>query len=347
MFPESSQTLNEVQSPVQSPVVVGFLIFPGFPMACLTSTIEPLRAANEIAGLRAFDWRILSEDGGRVEASAGVGFDPDLGLSAAGGLDHLFLLSGPMARFGNPAEGEGRLRRMARHGTSIGAVSGGVFPLARSGLLDGHACSVHWCYEAAFAAEFPQLDMKGDVIVIDRGRLTVSGAAAAFDLMLGFIEERLGASVATEVACWFQHPLVRGQGVRQKVPTLKRDSTGDMLPDAVAKAVAVFAEHIDMPVEIEAVARATGLSARQLERQFKLATGQSPLRYYRMMRMQAARQLVLYSKDSLTRIAVAVGYDTTATLTRHYREAFGIAPLEERSRINAFRVAGNRPIPST
>jgi AraC family transcriptional regulator, glycine betaine-responsive activator len=343
LFPEGNQVLNEVQSPV----VLGFLVFPGFPMACLTSMIEPLRAANEIAGARAFVWRILSEDGGRVEASAGVGFDPDLPLGGAEGLDHLFLLSGPMAHFRNAPEGEGRLRRLARHGTAIGAVSGGVFPLARTGLLDGHACSVHWCYEAAFAAEFPQLDMKGDVIVSDRGRHTASGAAAAFDLMLGFIEERLGASVATEVACWFQHPLVRGQGVRQKVPTLTRDSTGDMLPEGVARAVDIFADHIDDPVEIDAVARATGMSARQLERQFKLATGQSPSRYYRMMRMQAARQLVLYSKDSLTRIALAVGYDTTATLTRHYREAFGIAPLEERRRINAFRVAGNRPLPST
>jgi transcriptional regulator GlxA family with amidase domain len=31
-------------------IVLGFLIFPGFPMSCLTSAIEPLRAANEIAG---------------------------------------------------------------------------------------------------------------------------------------------------------------------------------------------------------------------------------------------------------------------------------------------------------
>lgn len=309
--------------------------------------IEPLRAANEIAGKTAFVWRILSEDGGRVAASAGVGFDPDVSLASAEGLDHIFLLSGPMADFVNPDEGRSRIRRLARHGTGIGAVSGGVFPLARAGLLEGHACSVHWCYEAAFAAEFPQLDMRDDVIVSDRGRHTVSGAAAAFDLMLAFIEERLGASVATEVACWFQHPLVRGQGVRQQVPTLSRASTDDMLPGAVAKAVEIFAARIDDPVEIEAVARAAGVSARQLGRMFKQTTGQSPLRYYRQMRMQAARQLVLYSRDSLTRIALAVGYDTTATLSRHYREAFGIGPLEERHRVNAFRVAANRPLPSS
>ena len=29
-------------------LTLGILIFPGFPMACLTSCSEPLRAANEI-----------------------------------------------------------------------------------------------------------------------------------------------------------------------------------------------------------------------------------------------------------------------------------------------------------
>ena len=80
---------------------------------------------------------------------------------------------------------------MMRHGVWIGSVSGGVFPPARSGLLDGASCSVHWCYEATFAA--------------------------VFDLMLHFIKEKLGSEVSTEVACWFQHPMVRGQGVRQMV----------------------------------------------------------------------------------------------------------------------------------
>lgn len=44
-------------------IQIGFLIFPGFPMACLTSMIEPLRAANEIAGKTAFGWTLVSEDG--------------------------------------------------------------------------------------------------------------------------------------------------------------------------------------------------------------------------------------------------------------------------------------------
>lgn len=326
---------------------LGFLIFPGFPMSCLTSAIEPLRAANEIAGQTAFEWALISETGQRVDSSAHVGFDPDCALGEVDALDYLFLLSGPNGMFQSPKRAFSQMRRLARHGVAMGGVSGGVFPLARSGLLDGCSTSVHWCYEAAFAAEFPDLAITDDVIVIDQNRHTVSGAAAAFDLMLHLIEQRLGDDVTTEVACWFQHPLVRGQGVRQKIPTFKTVSTANMLPSAVTQAVDLFASHIGDPVSIAQVAAHVQMSPRQLERTFKRSTGQSPSRYYRMLRMNAARQLVQYSKNTMTAIANEVGYPTSARMAQHYRQVFGLSPQEDRKKINMFRVQGNRPLPST
>ena len=325
---------------------VALLIFPGFPMSCLTSMIEPLRAANEIAGHQAFVWRIHSEDGNRVESSAGVGFDPDGSLADVKDATWLFLLAGPMSAFKNAVESKGRLRRLSRHGTAIGAVSGGVFPMARTGLLEGYRCTVHWCYQAAFEAEFPHVTTEDNLIVLDRDRLTVSGATAAFDLMLHFIEQRLSASIATEVACWFQHPLVRGQGVRQTIPTANHESVADTLPRAVAAAIAIFEKNIHNPVNVTNLAEKIGLSTRHLERQFKNATGKTPLRYYRTLRMRAARQLVLYTRDSITQIAGAVGYDTSSALTQNYRAEFGTTPLKERREVNTFRVSGNRPLPS-
>ena len=331
---------------IQATATIGFLIFPGFPMSCLTSMIEPLRVANEIVGNATFAWRLLSESGGRVESSARVGFDPDLALAAAGDLEFLFLLGSPASAFDDPKAGNGVLRRLARHGTGVGGVSGGVFPLARSGLLEGRICSVHWCYAAAFAQEFPHLEMRDAVLVLDSPVHTAAGAAASFDLMLHFIEERLGSDVATEVACWFQHPVLRGSGVRQKTPTHRRDSTADALPGAVARAVELLSGRLSDPVGISELAQAVGLSPRQLERQFKAATGQSPARYYRALRMRAARQLVLFSKEPMARIAVAVGYETAAPLMRHYREEFGISPADDRQKINRFRAVDNRPVPS-
>ena len=327
-------------------IVLGFLILPNFPMSCLTSAIEPLRVANEIAGTEVFVWKLISESGDRVKSSALVCFDPDLTLDAAEDLDFLILLSSPLAQFENPKHANGRLRHLARHGVRMGGVSGGVFPLARSGLLAGSACSVHWCYQAAFEAEFPDLATTDNVILIDRDRLTASGAAAVFDLMLHLVEDRLGASVTTEVACWFQHPLMRGEGVRQRTPTSKGESTADMLPSPVAEAVAIFAEHIAHPLDVAEVAFLVKVSTRQLERSFKKATDQSPSLYYRQLRVNAARQLVLYSKESVSDIANAVGYANATPLVRYYKQAFGLSPQDERRNNNLFRVQTNKPLPT-
>lgn len=118
-------------------------------MACLTSIIEPLRAANEISDFEAFAWQLISETDGPVLASADIAFDPQLSLDAVSDLDYLILLSPPSPIFSN-SRSTGHMRSLAWHGTQLGAVSGGVFPLVASGAVFGEKVSVHWCYEAAW-----------------------------------------------------------------------------------------------------------------------------------------------------------------------------------------------------
>lgn len=309
-------------------------------MACLTSAIEPLRAANEIIGRHAFRWSLLSEDRERVPSSAEVMFEPNLALADARGLDCLFLLSSPTGWFRGPRAATASLRLLARQGVRLGAFSGGIFPLARTGLLDQHACSVHWCYDAAFRTEFPDLDARVEVMTIDRNRITAAGATAVFDLMLHFIEEDLGPEVMTEVACWFQHSVVRGPDVMQRRPGWRADRTEDTMPVAVARAIRFFGTHIEEPLAIAEVARRVGLSPRQFDRTFHAATGLTPLRYYRMLRLRQARQLVQFSDASLTSIAHSVGYSSTTPMVRHYIEEFGTTPQADRTARNQFRERG-------
>ena len=325
---------------------IGFLIFDGFPMACLTSMIEPLRAANEISGQDAFSWTLLAETEDKVRSSAGVSFEPDVTLAGSFRPDYLILLSPPMGGFKNSKSGYGYLRNLARHGTTLGGISGGIFPLVRSGVMDGQIVSVHWCYDVAFRSEFPEVAASNQVIELSARRCTASGAAAAFDLALQLIVDSLGPNVATEVACWFQHPLMRGEGVRQSVPTYRQSSTDATLPPVVAKAVAIFNANLSDPVSVAEVASAVGVSTRQIERSFKKETGQSPSHYYRSMRMNAARQLVMYSKDTMAQIALQVGYGSTTSMAQHYKNAFGLSPQKDRQRINLYRVQDNIPIPS-
>jgi transcriptional regulator GlxA family with amidase domain len=316
--------------PSEGPLRLGFLMFSGFPMACLTSAIEPLRAANEIMGRREFEWRLVAETLAPVRSSAEVRFQPDVTLAELSGVDHLYLISPPTAEFADPRQSPARLRWLDRTGLTLGAFSGGIFPLARAGLMEGRGCSVHWCYEAAFKAEFPDVKASEAMILREKRRITASGAGVVFDLMLRLIEERLGRQCMTEVACWFQHPFVRDEDASQKVPVARTASTADRLTPPIREAIRLFETHVEDPLRIPDVAAAVSMSGRHFERLFKRETGQSPLRYYRHLRLAKARQRVLYSNDHLREIALSVGYVTLARMAQHYQELFGVSPKDER-----------------
>ncbi|WP_333817050.1 GlxA family transcriptional regulator [Tabrizicola sp.] len=323
----------------RGPLRLGFLMFPGFPMACLTSAIEPLRAANEITGRREFVWSLVAEASSPVRSSADIGFEPDVTLTNLETVDHLYLLSPPTAEYADPRRSPAKLRWLDRTGVTLGAFSGGIFPLARAGLLEGRPCSVHWCYEAAFKADFPAVEAREVTILREGRRITASGAGAVFDAMLRLIEERLGRDCMTEVACWFQHPFVRDADASQKVPVARAGGTTDSLPVAIREAIHLFETHVEDPLRIPDVAAAVGLSGRHFERMFKRETGQSPLRYYHHLRLMKARQRVLYSNDSLREIAASVGYMTSSPMIRHYTEFFGVSPRDERRLTQTMRRA--------
>ncbi|WP_297772353.1 helix-turn-helix domain-containing protein [uncultured Roseovarius sp.] len=329
----------------QRMIRIGFLIFPGFPMSCLTSVIEPLRAANEISGHKTFAWDLVAESADRVMSSAGIAFEPSKSIEEMEDFDYLLLLAAPTSTFSH-TRSPAHLRRAARHGTVLGAISGGVFPLLRSGAVGDEALSVHWCYETAFQAEFPDVAASDQVIEITPRCVTASGAAAAFDLALHMVETALGAGIATEVACWFQHPMMRKAGVQQMVPVLGDAAGPDDLPPLVARAIDLMGRNMEDPISMAEVAELLDITPRHLERSFKRATGQNPTGYFRAMRMKAARQIVMYSNDSMAEIAEAVGYASVKVFVRHYREAFGIAPRDDRQKINLTRVKGNLPVPS-
>jgi transcriptional regulator GlxA family with amidase domain len=324
----------------------GFLLFPGFPMACLTSAIEPLRAANELSGRAVFAWSLLGEGAGPVRSSAQVGFDADMTLAdpRARDLDAVICLSPPDARFADPRRSNAALRRLGLAGVTLGGFSGGVFPLRRSGALAGHAPSVHYAYESAWEAEFPEAPRSRAAIVRERGRITVSGAGAVFDLMLRVIEEREGRALMTEVACWFQHPFVRDEAAPQARPVSGAGGTEAALPAPVREAIRLFAGHVEEPLAIRSVASRVGLSERTLERAFKAATGLGPLRYYRRMRLERGRQRVLYTADAVAEIARGVGFASSTDFARAYQEAFGARPADERRRLAGLRgLAGAVP----
>ena len=315
---------------------IGFLLFPGFPMACLTSMIEPMRVANEISGQDAYEWSLIGQTSQPVTSSALIDFQPTMKVTETSRVDYLIILSAPDASFLTQSV-PGRIRSLQRHGTVIGAVSGGVFPLVRSAAAGDSPVAVHWCYRSAFDAEFPNHNASDQVLEVSSNVISAAGAASAFDLSLNVVGDVLGYGLAAEVACWFQHPVMRLEGVTQVVPSLVGNSQGGQLPELVVSASKICEANLSEPPATLEIAEQLGVSTRQLERVFKKSTGTSPALYFRKLRLDAARQVVLYTDRPLQEIATSVGYGNLQTLVRYYVKRFGVTPQQDRDRVHLFK----------
>ena len=61
---------------------------------------------------------------------------------------------------------------------------------------------------------------------------------------------------------------------------------------------------------------------------------------------EKARQRVLYSTDTITEITQSVGFASSTPMARHYAEAFGVNPNDERRRLVGLRGLGGAMPPN-
>lgn len=293
-----------------------------------SSLIEPMRNANLRSGQSLYRWRLLSVRGGPVHASAGVSVDTmPLGSVAQPLPDTLLVCGGLETEHYRDRELEAFLRRLARHGVVVGAVSTGSWLLAHAGLLDDRPCTVHWAYVDAFREAFPELDVQEQIFLHDGERVTCAGGTAALDLMLAIIREDHGAHLANRVSENFIHGFPREAHAGQRMDVHVR--LGLQHPSLV-RAVEIMENALEQPLAKASVAHQCGVSLRQLERLFKRYLGMSPARFYMQLRLNKARKLLRQTTLPVTEVYLACGFQTGSHFSKCYRDAFACRPSDER-----------------
>ena len=309
------------------PIRIGFFLIPGFSMIAFASAVEPLRIANRICGREVYRWQFYSFDGTPVEASNGFAAIIHGAISDATALPTLFVCGGIGTEHYRNSHLYARLRRLASHGTAIGAVCTGTYVLARAGLLDGYRCTIHWENLAGFAEEFPDIEVIPELYEIDRNRFTCAGGTAAIDMMLSLIAGRLGHDVAAGVADQLMHHRIRSgyEGQRMELRARLNISHPKLL-----EAISAMEGSLESPMGCADLAETVGLSPRQLERLFRKLLNESPTRYYLGLRLDRARYLLLQTSLSILNVALACGFVSASHFSKCYREHFGWAPSDER-----------------
>ncbi len=310
---------------------IAFLLVREFSMISVVSALEPLRAANRLLGRRHYEWRLVSEEGGPVTASNGMTIASDGSLSELAAdlatTNFLFVCAGLDHDPPNRARLHTVLAQAARNGVILGSLSSGTFVLARAGLLEGYRSTVHWEFQPAFEEEFPELDCSPGLYVIDRDRWTGSGGITGLDMMLQLITRDHGAEMSRSVGNQFQIDRIRNAAVHQRPGALERLET---LPAPLQEAVTIMLANIESPLKMSAVARMVGVNLRRLERLFQTHLDTAPAQYYRRVRLERARELLMHTNLSALEISVLTGFSSSSHFAMAYARAFGQRPSATR-----------------
>ena len=304
-----------------------FLTLPNYSLIAVANALEPLRMANRLVGRDIYDWSIVSIDGVASDASSALKLSPTTTLEKLTSVDIVFVCGGINVREAVSPALLAALRRLADRRVPLGALCTGGYALARAGLLDNFRATIHWENVSALREEFPRVRISDQLFTIDRDRYTCSGGTAPLDLMLTLIERKLGPRISQLVSEQFIVDRVRKDTDRQYVPLRAQIGSSHR---GLLRVAQLMEENIEKPWSLERIAKATGLSRRQIERLFKRDLNCVPKRYYLEMRLRRARELLLQTAMPIMEITAACGFQSPPHFSKCYRNQFGHPPSAER-----------------
>jgi transcriptional regulator GlxA family with amidase domain len=299
---------------------IGFIVFPGYQVMSF-AVASVFEFANLNAGEQIYDVRLLSETGGPVHASIGMGVET-IPFDGAADLDTLIVGGGTVIEPSTPGL-LAFVRQALGHYRRVAAPCTGAFVLAEAGLLDGRRATTHWYHARTLQARFPKVRMEEDRIFIKDGPIwTSAGMSAGIDLALALVEEDLGADAARAVARKLVVYHRRAGGQSQFSALLELEPKSDRIQNALAYAKS----HLDTPLTVVHLAEAAHLSPRQFSRAFHAETGQSPAKAIENLRVEAARLMMEEGRHPIDIVARQTGFADRDRMRRAFLRAFGQPP---------------------
>ncbi len=89
-----------------------------------------------------------------------------------------------------------------------------------------------------------------------------------------------------------------------------------------------FDKNFNQNININNYANSNNISACWLIKKFKEVTGTSPMQYIINIRLNTAKNLLLYSKHNISEIATTVGFSNPLYFSRLFTKHFGISPSQ-------------------
>ncbi|GAA4926795.1 DJ-1/PfpI family protein [Streptomyces coeruleoprunus] len=308
--------------------VVGYDTAELLDIACVTTTLV---MANHLGTpARPYEVVVAAPGGGPIVCGSGLTLHSQQSLERLVGPLDTLIVSGGVGFEQAAADPRllGHVRRLAKESRRVASVCTGAAILAAAGLLDGHRATTHWRFASQLAARHPEVTVDASPIYIRDGDVsTAAGITSALDLTLAFIEEDHGAELARQVArdlvTYLQRPGNQAQMSLFTAVPPPRD-------DLVRRVVDHVAGHPDGDLRTAALAALVSVTPRHLTRLFVEHLGQTPGRFVRQARTEAAAHLLASTTLPLASVAAKCGFGSAETLRQAFTGRYGIPPSRYR-----------------
>ena len=281
------------------------------------------RGVKKTPAVRITRWRAINDDEVQCVSDSMPGVLPSPGIIIIPGNFHA------------PAEDASSsplipwLRQKHSEGVVLAAVCGGVFFLARTGLLSGRQATTHWGFSAEFSDQFPDVLTGTDKMVIDYGDVLTAGGVLAW-ADLGPDNHR--------TLPWPIHHAGHGALCERRSAGREQRFYSDFDPRmkhgdaAILKAQRRLAAQRERTVSVAELAQDAGLEPRTFIAVLCKRQGIKPSEYQQRLWVSRAREMLEFSRKSIEDIATDIGYKDVAGFRRMFLKIVGLTPADYRRR---------------
>lgn len=281
----------------------------------------------------AYDVAIVAPRAGPVRMSSGIELVAARTYRQAGRIDTLMVAGG--IGYAEACRDAGLLRWLAQQHARVqrlASVCTGALILAEAGLLRGRRATTHWAY-CDKLREAERIEVDPDAIFVQQGRLyTSAGVTAGMDLALALVEADWGREAALAVAQALVLYLKRpgGQSQFSSVMTAQRGGA-----DTFRELQVWIHAHVDEDLSVEALARRASMSPRNFARAFVREAGETPAKYVRRARLEAARHELADGRRGIDQVASRCGFGSAETMRRSFVRYLRVSPDDYRRRFRS------------
>ncbi|KUG08170.1 GlxA family transcriptional regulator [Solirubrum puertoriconensis] len=221
-----------------------------------------------------------------------------------------------------------------KRGAEVASLCVGAFLLASTGLIKGRQCTTHWAAASYFRAMFPDVQLVEDKLITDEHGIYSSGGAFSYlNLVLYLIEKYAGRDIAVTCAKVFQIDIER---VSQSAFIIFKGQKehGD---EPIKKLQTYIEDNYQEKITVDQLADMLALGRRNLERRFKKATANSVVEYIQRVKIEAAKNSLESSRDTVNEVMYQVGYTDPKAFRDTFKRITGLSPKEYRDKYNRER----------